>query len=88
MEWLIGLIILLLISWYGLYNLLRKVEKAEDIITYQNSYISEFQKVIKASDEKLQEIDAKEMFKSDDEIGWFFENVKYIQEQLNQFYNK
>ena len=30
-------------------------------------------------------IDAKESFKSDDEVGFFFESIKQIQSILNQF---
>jgi hypothetical protein len=41
--------------------------------------------VIDFSDKKLKEIDAKETFKSDDEIGFFFDQVKYLQNQLNDF---
>ncbi len=34
---------------------------------------------------KLKEIDQKGAFYADDEIGWFFEEVKKIQEALNEF---
>ena len=37
------------------------------------------------SDKKLKEVDAKESFKSDDEVGFFFESIKQIQSILNQF---
>ena len=40
---------------------------------------------LEASDEKLKKIDQKESFKSDDEVGFFFEQVKKIQEILNEF---
>ena len=42
-------------------------------------------KQIEYSDVKLNQIDAKGIFKSDDEIGWFFEQIKNLQLQLNNF---
>ena len=40
---------------------------------------------IEMSNKRIQEIDEKGLFKSDDEIGWFFEQIKYIQEVFNKF---
>tara|TARA_B110000503_G_C6796268_1_gene269251 strand:- start:361 stop:504 length:144 start_codon:yes stop_codon:yes gene_type:complete len=40
---------------------------------------------ISETDKRLKEIDAKETFKSDDEIGFFFEQIKNIQTVLNSF---
>jgi hypothetical protein len=37
------------------------------------------------SDKKLQEIDHKGTFKSDDEVGFFFKSIKQIQNILNDF---
>jgi len=79
------LAVLLLVSLYVNFNLFRKVEKVEDIAESQNTYIIQIQKAITFSEEKLAEIDARETFKSDDEIGWFFENVKYIQELISNY---
>ena len=83
---LITLGILLTISWYVIYNLFTKVELGEDIIESQNEYITKIQEAINFSNNKIKEIDEKGVFKSDDEIGWFFENIKYIQEIINKFY--
>jgi hypothetical protein len=41
--------------------------------------------IIEFSDKKLKEVDHKESFKSDDEVGFFFEEIKQIQSTLNQF---
>ncbi len=41
--------------------------------------------IIEMSDKKLKEVDARESFKSDDEVGFFFESIKQIQSILNQF---
>jgi hypothetical protein len=40
---------------------------------------------INASSAKLEEIDEKGTFHSDDEIGWFFESIKTLQRELNDF---
>lgn len=72
---------------YTTINLLLKNEKSEDIIISQQKYISLISEIIKNSEKKLQEIDEKEIFKSDDEIGWFFNEIKKIQNILSQYKN-
>ena len=67
------------------WNLLRKVEKTEDIILNYNSYIEEYSKQLDIADKRLKQIDEKNMFKSDDEIGWFFDNLKRLQNDLSKF---
>ena len=67
------------------FNLLRKQEKLEDIITNQSEYINEFDKQIGYADDRLQKIDQKGIFKGDDEIGWFFSQIKVIQESISKF---
>jgi hypothetical protein len=79
--------ILVVILGFTTFNLLRKSEKLEDIILQYDNYISEFTNQIEASEKRLNEIDAKGMFKSDDEIGWFFEQIKVIQNGISQFKN-
>jgi hypothetical protein len=49
------------------------------------SYLNKVSDIIDFSNKKLKEIDAKESFKSDDEVGFFFESLKQIQSILNQF---
>ena len=69
------------------WNLLRKVEKTEYIILNYNSYIEEYSKQLDIADKRLKQIDEKNMFKSDDEIGWFFDNLKRLQNDLSKFKN-
>lgn len=69
------------------WNLLRKVEKTEDIILNYNSYIEEYSKQLDIADKRLKQIDEKNVFKSDDEIGWFFDNLKRLQNDLSKFKN-
>jgi hypothetical protein len=77
--------VLVVILGFTTINLLRKNEKAEDIIFSYREYITQVTEVIDQSSKKLDEIDQKGIFKSDDEIGWFFEKVKLIQEILDQY---
>lgn len=78
-------IVILGIGIYIIINLLKKNEKLEDIAVQQNQYINSISTIIKESDKKLREIDSKGVFQSDDEIGWFFNGVKEIQDLINEY---
>ena len=82
---IIVLSLLVVILGYTTFNLLRKNERAEDIVTQYNEYLTEFNKQIKFTSKRLKEIDAKGTFKSDDEIGWFFTQIKNLQEGIERF---
>jgi hypothetical protein len=66
-------------------NLLRKNEKQEDILLGYLKYLDNISRIIEVSDEKIKKIDIKGSFEGDDEIGFFFKNIKQIQEILNDF---
>ena len=70
---------------YTTFNLLRKNEKQEDILASYLTYLNKISDIIDMSDKKINEIDVKGSFQSDDEIGFFFTNIKMIQDVLNQF---
>ena len=78
---------MVVILGYTTINLLFKNEQIEDIIVSQQKYISSISEIIKNSEKRLREIDEKEVFKSDDEIGWFFNEIKKIQNILTQYKN-
>ena len=81
MGWIIATIILsifLTATGFALRNLLVKNEKLEDFITKQSDAIN-------ACDVRIKEIDTRGTFSADDEIGWFFEEIKKIQTALNEF---
>ena len=82
---IIALSILVVILLFTTINLLRKNERQEDILAGYLDYLDKISKVIEVSDKKLQEIDHKGTFKSDDEVGFFFKSVKQIQSILNDF---
>lgn len=70
---------------YTTFNLLRKNEQAEDIIVSQKEFINKMEDHISFSEKRLQQIDEKGTFKSDDEIGWFFKEIKRLQEYVSKF---
>jgi len=77
--------VLVVILGFSTFNLMRKQEKAEDVLIEYLTYLDKLSRVIEASDKKLKEIDNKGTFKSDDEIGFFFKSVQQIQDILNEF---
>lgn len=79
------LAILVIILGFFTWNLLRKVEKLEDIGEYQQNYIDNLSTIIGESSKRLREIDEKGTFQSDDEVGFFFNNIKEIQRVLDEF---
>jgi hypothetical protein len=80
----VGILLLAVIS-YVIINLLRKNEKFEEMIEMQNQYIETISNLMRESDRKIKEIDSKQIFQSDDEIGWFFTGIKEIQELINEY---
>ena len=70
---------------YTTYNLLRKFEKQEDILAGYLDYLDKLSRVIEVSDEKLKQIDSRGTFESDDEVGFFFQQIKGLQDILNDF---
>jgi hypothetical protein len=86
---MIGLIIILglvvVILGYTTLNLLKKNERQEDILSSYMVYLNKISEIIDMSDQKLKEVDARGHFQADDEVGFFFQSVKQIQEVLNNF---
>jgi len=77
--------VLVVIFGFTTFNLLRKNEKQEDILAEYLNYLDRLSKTIEASDKKLKEIDQAGTFKSDDEVGQFFDSIQKIQDILNDF---
>jgi hypothetical protein len=48
-------------------------------------FINKMSEQIDNSQKRLEQIDEKGTFKSDDEIGWFFNEVKILQNDLSRF---
>lgn len=70
---------------YTTINLLRKNEKQEDILANYLNYLDNMSKTIEFADEKLRKVDDRGIFKSDDEIGFMYEEIKSLQQILSNF---
>ena len=75
----------LILSVYIIRNLLMKVEKYEDAVTDQTSYLQSISNLIGESKKHLQSLDEKGIFQSDDEVGYFFEQMKLVQKELDRY---
>ena len=82
---LIFLVILCAVLGFTTYNLLKKNEAQEDILFSYMTYLNKMSDIIEFSDKKMKEVDEKGSFKSDDEVGFFFEQIKALQDILNSF---
>jgi len=81
----IVLTIVFVASFFIVRNLLKQAERLEDIRAEYEDFIAKQSEAINACNERLNQIDDKGIFRSDDEIGWFFRELKQIQEALNEF---
>jgi hypothetical protein len=82
---LIILVVLILVLGYVIYNLNRKVIKQEDILEYQVGYLRNVSYLISESKIYVEQLDEKGTFRSDDEVGVFFNFMKEIQETINAY---
>ena len=73
--WWVFFILFFLISVVSstlLFFALRRINQYEDLI-------SQFQQIIKFSTEKMKSVDSSGHYESDDETGFFFEQLKQVQ---------
>ncbi len=70
---------------FATFNLLRKNERSEDILLSFQKYLDQLSRIIEFSDEKLKKIDERGIFKSDDEVGFMYEQIKELQKVLSNF---
>lgn len=68
---------------YIIYNLLRKVEKYEDVIVKYDVGLQNLAKTLAESTETLKELDVRGHFQVDDELGQFFTAMKKAQQEIN-----
>ena len=70
---------------YIIWNLNQKVAKLEEIATKQKFIIDSVAAIVDESNKQLNATDLTEAFKSDDQIGFFFNSLKNIQDSLNHY---
>jgi hypothetical protein len=86
MEIIIGILgVIILILIYVVYNLNRKVIKQEDVLEYQVDYLRKVSYLISESKIYVEQLDESGAFRSDDEVGVFFNFMKEIQDTINDF---
>jgi len=74
--------IIILTSGYVIWNLLKKVEKLEDVTNEQSELISTLTSSVIKIDEVITQLDSSGAFENDDEIGTFFEQIKSMRDTL------
>ena len=77
--------ILVIVLGIAVRNLLIKVEKYEDAVRDQTQYLQNISNAIGEGQKHLNNLDEKGVFQSDDEVGYFFEQMKYVQDELNRY---
>ena len=81
---IISTVVLLCLA-YIVFNLNRKVVKQEGIIEYQVGYLRNVAYLISESKIYVEQLDEKGAFRSDGEVGVFFNFMKEIQDTINDF---
>ena len=86
---ILGLIMLFIwvatvVGWI-IYNLFNKNKKLEVTVLAQANFIAGLQQLIGESDKALKNLDDKIWMDSDKELQTVFQNLKAVQEGLNQF---
>jgi high-affinity Fe2+/Pb2+ permease len=79
------LVVTLIVLAYIIRNLMLKVEAYEDVTQDQVRYLQNISNIIGESKQHLQNLDERGVFQSDDEVGEFFNQMKAVQEQLNDY---
>ena len=76
---------LVVILGFTTFNLLKKNEKQEDILVEYQNYLDSLSRIVEFADEKIKPIDSKGIFKTDDEVGFIYEEIKNLQKILSNF---
>ena len=82
---IIILAILIVVLGIAIRNLLIKVEKYEDVTVDQTKYLQNISDLIRDSKKHLNSMDERGILQADDEIGYFFEQMKKVQEELDRY---
>ena len=78
MWWILTILLFLIsiVSSTILFYALRRINQYEGLMV-------QFQQIIEFATLKMKQVDAKGHYESDDETGFFFEQLKQLQELLN-----
>lgn len=78
------LLILLCGSFYVIYNLIKKYNELEEIAIDNQEFITALRNRILTHHSELRQLDRKGSFEADDEVGYFFKELKKI---INDIYS-
>ena len=83
MWWILTILLFLIsvVSSILLFYSLKRINQYENLIT-------QFQQIITFSTEKMKTVDSKGHYESDDETGFFFEQLKQIQLSLDGIFEE
>lgn len=76
------LVAVIIVLSIGVYNLIKQVEIAEDMVMYYQEQFDIIREQALQTEVALKELDIKGAFESDDEIGVVFKNIKTISDEL------
>jgi len=82
---IIILFIFLVVAGWTIFNILNKLEKYEDIVEDYQLFIEAETKRNEALLEALRQIDQRQMFEKDDEVGSIFYQIKETIERFKNF---
>tara|TARA_Y100001963_G_C6720580_1_gene418942 strand:- start:734 stop:991 length:258 start_codon:yes stop_codon:yes gene_type:complete len=82
MIWVISL--LLIVSIYVNINLFRKTEKLEEANDELSDWLDNYSESLKNILTEIRELDSKNLFESDDEVGSMFDAIKNTIKSLEE----
>ena len=72
-------ILISIFSTYALYTAIKRINNLESVLVT-------IQEIISYSDDRIKKLDSTGHFESDDEVGFFFEEVKRLQSIMNDLF--
>tara|TARA_R100001443_G_scaffold71571_1_gene79847 strand:+ start:778 stop:1035 length:258 start_codon:yes stop_codon:yes gene_type:complete len=66
-------------STYALYTAIKRINNLESVLVT-------IQEIISYSDDRIKKLDSTGHFESDDEVGFFFEEVQRLQSIMNDLF--
>ena len=81
----ISLSVVVVLLLFVIYNLYRKLMAAETVTLSYFNYLDSISRILEFVNGKVEELDRSDSFKSDDEIGFFFIEIKKLNSLLQDF---
>jgi hypothetical protein len=85
---IVGMVFWFVISLFMIVNLMRKLERFEELIETQDAFIESQLELYETMLQKIRSLDTKQMFEKDDEVGSVFNQIKVIIENFKHYAEK